>query len=59
MRQMISQGIPVSISSDDPGFFGYDGVTLDFVYAFMAWDLNLAEIKKMQIDSIKHSTLNV
>lgn len=51
-------GVPVSISSDDPGFFDYDGVTLDFVYAFLAWDLSLTELKQLQLNSIKYSALS-
>ena len=44
-RSFLHQGIPVSISPDDPGFFGYEGVTLDYVYIFLAWELNLADLK--------------
>jgi adenosine deaminase len=42
---MLHDGIPVSISPDDPGFFDYEGVTLDWVYAFLGWELNLADLK--------------
>ena len=31
---MLSLGIQASVNSDDPGLFGYEGVTLDYVYAF-------------------------
>ena len=37
VSHMLSRGIQASISSDDPGFFGYEGVTLDYVYAVGAW----------------------
>lgn len=33
VSHMLARGIQASISSDDPGFFGYEGVTLDYVYA--------------------------
>jgi len=44
-RSFLHQGLPVSISSDDPGFMGYEGVTLDYLYCFLAWDLDLADLK--------------
>ena len=45
VRGLLHAGLPVSISSDDPAFFHYDGVTLDYVYAFLAWELDLADLK--------------
>ena len=35
----------------------YHGVTLDYVYAFLAWDLNIADLKKLCFNSIKYSSL--
>lgn len=54
----MAAGVAVSISSDDPGFFDYDGVTLDYVYAYLAWDLSLGDLKKLQINSIEHSAMD-
>jgi len=45
VRTLMQMGVPVTISSDDPGFWGYEGVTLDYVYVFLAWDLSLGELK--------------
>jgi Adenosine deaminase len=42
----------VTISPDDPGFMGYEGVTLDYFYAFLAWDLDLKDMKKLALNSI-------
>ena len=56
-RGFLHAGIPVAISSDDPGFMRYHGVTLDYVYAFLAWDLNIADLKKLCFNSIKYSSL--
>ena len=47
IKYLMAQGVPVSISPDDPGYFDYDGTTLDFVYAFLSWDLNLADLKNL------------
>ena len=45
IRGLLMDGVPVSISPDDPCLFHYDGVTLDYVYAFLAWELDLADLK--------------
>lgn len=50
-------GIPIAISSDDPGFFDYYGVTLDYVYVFLSWDLDLRDLKKLAINSLKYSSI--
>jgi adenosine deaminase CECR1 len=55
---MLHDGIPVSISPDDPGFFDYEGVTLDWVYAFLGWELNLADLKKLNLNSIDYATID-
>lgn len=57
VRSLLHQGIPVSISPDDPGFFGYDGVTLDYLYAFIAWELSLADLKKLCLNSLEYSII--
>ena len=52
----LRQGIPVSINSDDPGMFGYSGVTHDFLYATALWNLSFAEVKQLILYSIEHCT---
>jgi len=47
----------VTISPDDPGFMGYEGVTLDYLYVFLAWDLDIADLKKLCLNSIKYASL--
>ncbi|MFA8450429.1 MAG: hypothetical protein ACEPOW_07025 [Bacteroidales bacterium] len=54
----IKEGIPITLNSDDPGMFGYNGVTPDFWTAYMAWDLNLPQVKRIIWNSIEYSTLN-
>lgn len=46
-RSLLSNGVKVSISCDDPGFFGVSGVTLDYLVAYLAWDLDLTDLKQM------------
>lgn len=53
---MLHKGLQASISSDDPGFFGYEGVTLDYLYAYIAWDLDIRDIKKLSLNGIKYSS---
>ena len=55
-RSLIHQGVPVSISPDDPGFMNYEGVTLDYLYVFLAWELDIADMKKLCYNTIKYSS---
>jgi adenosine deaminase CECR1 len=52
----LRRNLPVSINSDDPGMFGYQGVTHDFLYATVLWNLSLAELKRLILNSIEHCT---
>ena len=56
-RSLLHAGVPVALSSDDPGFFNYHGVTLDYVYAFLSWDLNLSDLKKLALNSLKYASI--
>ena len=58
MRFMLQRGIQASISSDDPGLFGYEGVTLDWAYACGAWALDLRDLKKLSLNGIKYSSVD-
>jgi len=58
VRYMLHQGLQASISSDDPGFFHYSGVTLDFVYVTLGWELDIWDLKKLSINGIKYSTVS-
>lgn len=57
-RMFLHAGLPVAISPDDPAFMGYEGVTLDYVYAYLAWDLDIADLKKLALNSIKYSSVS-
>lgn len=56
-RVLLADGVPCSINSDDPGVYGYDGLSYDFWEAFMAWDLDVAKLKKLITNSIEYSSL--
>lgn len=50
-------GIPIVIAGDDPGSFGYNELTIDYYMVFMAWGLNLADLKEIAMNSITYSTI--
>lgn len=47
--------IPITINSDDPARFGYNGVTPDFYVAAHAFGFELKDMKLIGIYSIIHS----
>ena len=57
-RYLLQQGIQCSISPDDPGVFGYEGVTYDYWAIVLAWELDLRAMKKLVMNSITYSSLN-
>ena len=58
VNYMMTRGLQFSINSDDPCFFGYEGVTLDYVYATCAWMLTLRDLKKVSLNGIKYSSVS-
>lgn len=58
MREMMAKGVQASINSDDPGLFGYEGVTLDYVYACGAWELTIRDLKKFSLNGIKYASIS-
>lgn len=40
-RMFIRMDLPVTITSDDPALYGYNGFTLDFTAITIAWELSL------------------
>lgn len=53
----MKQGVPITISPDDPGVFGYRGVTPDYWAIYMAWGLDLQALKQLVFNSIQYSAL--
>lgn len=58
VRGLLHAGLPVSINPDDPGFMNYEGVTLDYVYSFLAWDLDIADLKQLCLNSLIFSSIS-
>lgn len=56
--EYINRGIPITISSDDPQLFDYTGLSYDYWSAYMAWDLDLAQMKQLALNSINYSAMN-
>ncbi|CAF0983957.1 unnamed protein product, partial [Brachionus calyciflorus] len=50
-------GIPIVIAGDDPGSFGYNDLTVDFYLAYMAWGLDLYDLKIIASNSIRYSLI--
>ena len=57
-RALLTKGVKVSISPDDHGFFCSPGVTLDYMMAFLSWDLNLMDLKQLCLNSIEFASIS-
>lgn len=53
----LRRGIDCTISSDDPLIFDYQGLSYDYWSIFLAWELDLAALKKLSKNSITHSAM--
>jgi len=58
VRFLLNQGVQISVSSDDPGFFGYDGVALDFAMLVLAWELDIRDLKKLALNGITYASVS-
>ncbi|XP_052765532.1 adenosine deaminase AGSA-like isoform X1 [Mya arenaria] len=54
----IRSGIPVVLGADDPGTMGYNEFTVDWYEAFMAWGLNLKDLKQLANNSFTYSSMD-
>ena len=57
-QSYLAAGLPVSISSDDPAIYGYQGISYDFWEAVIGWGLDLKMVKILCYYSIKGSSLD-
>jgi adenosine deaminase CECR1 len=57
IKMLMNRGVAVTINSDDPTFWDYQDLSLDFTYAYIAWQLDLKDLKQLGINSIKQSSI--
>ena len=57
-RSLLTQGVKVSISPDDHGFFSSPGVTLDYLVAYLSWDLSLNDLKQLCLNSLEFASIS-
>ncbi len=50
-------GVPIVVAGDDPGSFGYNDLTVDYYMIYMAWGLDLYDLKVIANNSIKYSMI--
>ena len=55
---LLGLGYAVSISSDDPGKFGYEDATVDYFVSAVSFNWTLKHLKLVAIHSINHAIVN-
>lgn len=55
--EYLRTGMAISLCSDDPAYMEYETLTDDFFAAVSGWNLGLADIKQLAINSIMYSGL--
>ena len=53
----LNAGIPVVVSPDDPGLMRHT-LSHDFYEAFLAWELELRDLKQLALSSLLHSAMS-
>lgn len=59
IRYMLQRGLQISLNCGHPGLFNYEDVSLDYLTAFLAWDLSLRDLKKISLNGIHHSSCDL
>jgi len=54
---LMRSGVRISINPDDPAMFQSNGVTADWMAAVLAWDLTLADLKQLILNSIEDAAM--
>lgn len=55
---LLGLGYAVSISSDDPGKFGYEDTTVDYFAAVVSFNWSLRHLKLIAYHSIYHAIVS-
>lgn len=53
--QFVRDGVPFVLASDDPALYGYEAVSYDWYMGLVSWDMDLASLKQLAINSITYS----
>lgn len=56
--EYLKTGASIELSSDDPTYMEHETLTDDFFAAIIGWDLSLADVKQLGINSIVYSGLD-
>ncbi|MBQ0111281.1 MAG: hypothetical protein KBS41_05100 [Oscillospiraceae bacterium] len=56
--EYLRRGVAIALCSDDPTYQENETLTDDFFAAVVGWDLNLADLKQLAINSITYSGLS-
>ncbi len=56
--EYLRRGVPVALCSDDPLYQENETLTDDFFAAALCWDLSIADLKQLAINSIMYSGLD-
>ena len=55
---LLGMGYSVSISSDDPGKFGYEDTTVDYFLSAISFNWTLKHLKLVAYHSINHAIVS-
>lgn len=56
-RSLLSKGVKISLNPDDQGFFNEPSINLDYITAYISWDLTLADLKQLCLNSLHHASI--
>ena len=57
ISSLLAEGVPFVLSNDDPALLTTtQTMAYDFILAFLSWDIDLASLKQLALNSITHSS---
>ena len=57
VNTFLAEGLNVAIAADDPGCFGYTGLTYDYWVSMVAFQLDLKAMKTLALNSLEFSSI--
>lgn len=55
---LLSEGVPMTLSTDDPDVFGYSTLAYEYYHVYTAWGVRLNTIKQLSMNGILYSSLS-